>query len=241
METKFEPMDQASAQVKQPTECLAKWAAVVEDKFVLAPQQRVEVQVLKDQAGIISGQVLVRDLGGEHDIALKDDQIVDLAEGNVFYSVDECDAPKPTGQHASPKLAFFVDDRPEETLRGEQTGRMVRELFNFTLDVLLFRDYQSPNDKAIGLDEVVRFADGPVFYTRRPHQLTITVKINGKDYVFHQASASVQELKKRAGIPLADVLTKIVNSQMVPLDDNAVVELQCGEVFVSHPRDNASS
>ncbi len=105
----------------------------------------------------------------------------------------------------------------------------------------LFRDYESPSDTAIGLDDVVDFPDGPVFYTRRPHMLTITVKINGRDYVFHQASASVQELKKRAGIPLADVLTKIVNSQMVPLHDKAVVELQCGEVFVSHPRDNASS
>jgi hypothetical protein len=44
-----------------------------------------------------------------------------------------------------------------------------------------------------------------------------------------------------AGIPLADVLDKIVDGQMVPLDDNATVELHCGEVFVSHPRDNASS
>jgi hypothetical protein len=243
MDIKIQTSGQADAlaEQKQPCNLPAKWAAVVEDKFVPAPQQRVEVRVLKDQAGVAPGEVLVRDLGGEHDVPLKDDQIINLAEGNVFYAVSECDALKPTGQHAPPKLAFFVDDRPEETLRGEQTGRMVREFFGFTPDVLLFRDYQSPNDKLIGLDDVVRFADGPVFYTRRPHQLTITVKINGKDYVFQQASASVQELKKRAGIPLADVLTKIVNSQMVPLDDNAVVELQCGEVFVSHPRDNASS
>jgi hypothetical protein len=231
----------ALADTQNPNQPAPKWAAVVEDKFVPAPQQRVEVRVLKSQAGVALGEVVVRDLGGEHDVALKDDQIVDLAEGNVFYAVSECDAPKPTSQHAPPKLAFFVDDRPEETLRGEQTGRMVREWFGFTLDVLLFRDYQSPNDKLIGLDDVVRFADGPLFYTRRSQHLTITVKINGKDYVFHQASASVPELKKRAGIPLADVLTKIVNSQMVPLDDNAVVELHCGEVFVSHPRDNASS
>ena len=243
MDIKIQTMGHADAMAgtQNPNKPAPKWAVVVEDKFVPAPQQRVEVRVLKDQGGIAPGEVLVRDLGGDHDIALKDDQFIDLAEGNVFYAVAECDAPKPTGQHAPPKLAFFVDDRPEETLRSEQTGRMIRELFGFTLEVLLFRDYQSPNDKLIGLDDVVRFADGPVFYTRRPHELTITVKINGKDYVFHQASASVQELKKRAGIPLADVLTKIVNSQMVPLADNAVVELHCGEVFVSHPRDNASS
>jgi sulfur carrier protein ThiS len=69
----------------------------------------------------------------------------------------------------------------------------------------------------------------------------VTITINGKAYELHQEKASVVELKKLAGIPLADVLVKIVNGQMVPLDDNAVVELHCGEVFVSHPRDNASS
>jgi len=243
MEIKIDKVGQTAvlAKSQKSNNPVAKWAAVIEDKFVPAPQRRVEVRVLKDQAGVAPGKVLVRDLGGDNDVALKNDQTVDLAEGNVFYAIAECDAPKSTGHHATPKLAFFVDDRPEESLRGEQTGRMIRELFSFKLDVLLFRDYQSPNDKLIGLDDVVRFVDGPVFYTRRPNQLTITVKINGNDYVFHQASASVQELKKRAGIPLADVLTKIVNSQMVPLDDNAVIELQCGEVFVSHPRDNASS
>ncbi len=243
METNIKPVGQADvlAESQTPSKPAAKWAAVVEDKFVPVPQRRVEAKVLKDQAGVLPGDILIRDLGGEHDVALKNDQFIDLAEGNVFYGLSECDAPKPTGQLAPPKLAFFVDDRPEETLRGEQTGRMVRELFGFTPEVLLFRDYESPNDKPIGLDDIVSFVDGPVFYTRRPHQLTITVKINGKDYVFHEASASVPELKKRAGIPLADVLTKIVNSQMVPLDDNAVVELHCGEVFVSHPRDNASS
>jgi hypothetical protein len=70
---------------------------------------------------------------------------------------------------------------------------------------------------------------------------TVTITINGKPYELHQKNAPVRELKKLAGIPLADVLVQIVNGQMVPLDDNAVVELHCGDVFVSHPRDNASS
>jgi uncharacterized protein YabE (DUF348 family) len=80
-----------------------------------------------------------------------------------------------------------------------------------------------------------------VFYTRRHKPHVITITIDGKPYELHQEKATVKELKRLAGIPLADVLDKIVDGQMVPLDDNATVELHCGEVFVSHPRDNASS
>ena len=236
-------MGQANDLAKEQKPCgpQPKWAARIEDQYTPAPQRMVKVQVLMDQANVAPGSVLVRDLGGEHDVALNREQVIDLAEGNVFYVVPECEAPRPTGHQAPPKLAFVVDDRPEETLRADQTGRTLRELFGFTPEVHLFRDYESPNDEAIGLDEPVRFADGPVFYTRRhkPHMVTIT--INGKAYELHQEKASVKELKQLAGIPLADVLVKIVNGQMVPLDDNAVVELHCGEVFVSHPRDNASS
>lgn len=218
----------------------AKWAALVEDKFVPAPQRRVEVQMLKAQASIPAGNILVRDLGGEHDVPLNDNQMIDLAEGNVFYAVPACDAPKPTGHHAPPKLAFFVDDRPEETLRADQTGLTLRELFGFAPEVHLFRDYESPNDKPIGLNDPVGFADGPVFYTRRqPH--VITIKINNTDYEVHEHVMSVKELKKLAGISLADVLVKIANNEMKQLDDNGTVELHCGDVFVSHPRDNASS
>jgi hypothetical protein len=183
----------------------------------------------------------VRDLNSEHDVALHHEQEIDLADGNVFYLVPECEAPKPDGVHAKAKMAFVVDDRPEETPRADQTGRTLRDLFGLTPEVLLFRDYQSPQDKAIGLEDAVRFGDGPVFYTRRHKPLEVKITINGKTYELHQAEASVKELKHLAGIPLADVLVKIVNSKMEQLDDNAVVELHCGEVFVSHPRDNASS
>ena len=243
MSIKPEPLGQANALAEEnPHGSLqAKWAAVIDDKFVPAPQRRVEVKVLMDQSSSAPGNILVRDLGGEHDVPLRDGQTIDLAEGNVFYTVPECEAPKPTGQHASPKLAFFVDDRPEETLRADQTGRLLRELFGFTPEVLLFRDYESPNDKPIGLDDVVSFGDGPVFYSRRHKPHTITITINGKAYELHEHVVQVKALKKLADIPLADVLVKIVDGQMTPLDDNGVGELHCGDVFVSHPRDNASS
>lgn len=243
MTTTAETLGQADALAKSHGQCTpaAKWAAVVDDKFVPAPQRRVAVKVLKTQASIPPENILVRDLGGEHDVPLNDDLLIDLTEGNVFYSVPACEAPKPTGQHAPPKLALFVDDRPEETLRSDQTGRTVRELFGFSPEVLLFRDYESPNDQAIGLEDVVRFGDGPVLYTRRHKPQAIKIKINGDDYELNQPKVSVKELKNLASIPLADVLEQVVNNQMVPLDDNAVLELHCGDMFVSHPRDNASS
>lgn len=236
-------MDQGKrlAEHNQPCSPPAKWAAIIEDQFMPAPQRRVMVEVLKAQANVPSGKMLVRDFGGEHDVSLRDDQVIDLADGNVFYAVATCEATKGTGCHAPPKLAFFVDDRPEETLRPDQTGKTIRELFGFTPDVQLLRDYESPQDKIIDLDEPANFVDGPVFYTRRHKLDKFTITINGKPYELHEQSVEVKTLKKLADIPLADVLVKIVNCQMVPLDDNGVIEIHCGDVFVSHPRDNASS
>ncbi len=69
-----------------------------------------------------------------------------------------------------------MDDRPEVTINPRQTGKSIRELFGFKDDVNLFRDYESPHDEPIGLEEAAPFDKGPVFYTRRQHtQLTIIV------------------------------------------------------------------
>lgn len=153
----------------------AKWAATVDDALVLMPR-RADVQFIKAEAGVAPEMVLVRDFGSPNDMPLEDRAVVDLADGNVFYTLPRCDAKPPEGTPGKPKLAFIVDDRAEETLNPEQTGRTLRELLGFTPAVRLFRDLESPHDQAIGLDEVVLFADGPVFYTRRSDKgLTIIV------------------------------------------------------------------
>lgn len=158
-----------------------KWAARVEDQLVLSPGRKVKVLVLKEQSRIAPDNVLVRDFDGEGDVTLKDDEIIDLAHGNVFYAVPACEAPTDCGGHKGPKLAFFVDDRPEETLLTEQTGKTLRDLFSFTPDVQLFRDYESPFDEPIGLDDKVNFGDGPVFYTRRKHK-HLRIFVNDKPF-----------------------------------------------------------
>jgi hypothetical protein len=169
------------AQQDKQTQPAPKWAARIEDQLVLSPGRKVKVLVLKEQASIEPGNVLVRDYDGEADVALKDDDVIDLAEGNVLYVVPKDEAPTGCGTHKGPKLAFFVDDRPEETFLAEQTGKTLRDLFSFTPDVLLFRDYESPLDEPIGLDDKVNFGDGCVFYTRRKHK-TLKIFVNEKPF-----------------------------------------------------------
>ncbi len=158
----------------------AKWAATVNDALVLIPRHAT-ARLIKEEAGVAPEMVLVRDYGSQNDLPLEDDTKVDLADGNVFYTVPRCDVKQPEGCPEKPKFAFIVDDRPEETLNPHQTGRTLRELFGYVPAVRLFRDYESPHDQPIGLDEVVLFVDGPVFYTRRGEK-GLTIIVNKQDF-----------------------------------------------------------
>lgn len=144
----------------------AKWGCTVDDALVLIPRY-VTARLIKEEAGITADLVLVRDYGSANDVPLEDDAKVDLGEGNVFYAVPRCDVKQPECAPGKPKFVFIVDDRPEETLNPVQTGRALRELFGFVPAVRLFRDFESPHDEPIGLDEEVLVGDGPIFYTRR--------------------------------------------------------------------------
>jgi len=117
-----------------------KWAALIDDTLVPAPQREVCASVLLAQAGVEPGKVLVRDHGGEEDVAVGHDELVDLARGNVFYVVSVCDGPPQRSCTKPAKLALFVDDRPEVALNPNQTGKTVRELFGLREDVNLVRD-----------------------------------------------------------------------------------------------------
>jgi len=153
-----------------------KWAALVDDEVVPMPQQEVKVSVIKAQAEIPPGFVLVRDHDSPEDAVLADEDLADLGKGNVFYRLEACET-RPRGHCPAPaKLAFFVDDRPEITINPHQTGKTLRELFGLKSDVDLFRDYESPHDQAVSLEDAFLFDKGPVFYTRRQHtQLSIIV------------------------------------------------------------------
>ncbi len=164
---------QEHAQNRSPA---PKWAALVDDEAIPMPQQVVKAAVIKAQAELPPGFSLVRDYDSPDDTVVADDEVVDLAKGNVFYRLEDCDAKPRNHCDTAPKLAFFVDDRPEVTINPHQTGKTIRELFSLKVDVNLFRDYESPQDQSIGLEDAAPFEKGPVFYTRRQHtQLAIIV------------------------------------------------------------------
>jgi hypothetical protein len=157
----------------------AKWAALVEDIVIPLPERTVSAEVIKAQASVPAEKLLVRDHNSPEDEVLQDGDLIDLADGNVFYTLPECEAQPREACSTPPKLAWFVDDRPEITIRSSQTGQTLRQLFGIALHSKLIRDYQSPSDEVIDLNSAVLFADGPVFFTR--HVVTaLSITVNAR-------------------------------------------------------------
>jgi hypothetical protein len=173
--TKTHDQTEASPQNPGPASGAPKWAATVDDEPIPMPQH-IKVKVIRAQAAIHDDFILVRDHDAPQDVLLRDDEVVDLANGNVFYTLEACDA-KPRGEcDKPPKLAFFVDDRPEVTINPNQSGQTIRDLFGLDKRTNLIRDYESSHDEPVTLVDPAPFKKGPVFITRRQHaQLTITV------------------------------------------------------------------
>lgn len=162
----------------------SKWAAAINDQHVPTPQQKVRVSVLKAQGAVPENHTLFRDVSPKSDVPLNNDEVVDLADGNVFYSRKGCFEPPATPCSGKPKRAWFVDDQHEETLNPQQTGQTIRDLFSLESDQCLLRDFDSPNDRPIKNGDELKFADGPVLITRcvesKPQEITIIVNTRKK-------------------------------------------------------------
>lgn len=154
----------------------AKWFVLVDDKAEPMPRKHVVVRLVKSQVGVADGRRLVRDHNSPEDVVLDDDQEIDLAEGNVFYTLPACEI-MPRGEcRSAAKLAWSVDDRVEVTTRAEQTGKSLRDLFGLATNSSLVRDYESPHDMPIEIASHIVFREGPVFHTRTTEsKLRITV------------------------------------------------------------------
>ena len=159
------------------------------------PRRKLADRDILDQAGIGRDFVLVRDHETPNDVAFADEAIVDLAEGNVFRAVTRCETEPQAPCAAAAKRAFVCDDAWEITLTGTQTGHSLKRLFGLPDDAELLRDYESPNDKLIGDEERVAFADGCVFTSRR---VSFTVKVNNNDVRFTKRRVTGLEIKQTA-------------------------------------------
>lgn len=153
-----------------------KWASAINDSLVWSPQQVVSETVLRQQAGIADDELLVRDHNSPNDTVIAKAAMIDLSQGNVFYTLHKNELGERSECQEPAKLAYVVNDRHEVVTRSKQTGETLRALFGLQANVSLIRDYESPNDLEIGLKDSANFADGPVFVTRKvEHMLVITV------------------------------------------------------------------
>lgn len=171
-----------------------KWAALVSDGLFPMPRQKLVARDILDQSGAGSDVVLVRDHGSPNDVVFRDEDIVDLALGNVFYVLPRCDVqPRPTCSSPA-KLAFVINDAWEVTLIGEQTAESLRRLLGEPEESKLFRDYESPNDQTIGPGERIHFPQGPVFYSRKKSNSEIIIIVEGTPYEWKKPTISYAEV-----------------------------------------------
>ncbi|MEY2878095.1 MAG: hypothetical protein RLZZ15_475 [Verrucomicrobiota bacterium] len=232
----------AMSSVQPPSgHSLAKWFFLIDDVRVPAPRQQISEAIVRAQASVPADRVIIRDQNSPSDQAIGDHAPVDLAQGNVFYTVERCDAPPAAPCNLPPKLAFSVDDKVEEVLTGTQTGQSLFDLFALPAGRTLFRDYESPNDHAVSLTESVQFAEGPVFYTRGATVDEVEITIDRTPHKVKAGNYSVADLKRIGGVPATLQLDQIVNGVITPLPETATVCVEGGEVFISHPRDACSS
>jgi hypothetical protein len=219
-----------------------KWAAVVDDRLFPMPRRRLRAEDVLAQAGAGPDLRLVRDLASPVDVAFSPGAIVDLGEGNVFRLVCGCEHREAGTGGAPPKLAFVVDDRWKVSVVPGQTGRSLRGLLGVRDELELLRDFESPDDEAIGETVAVHFADGPVFRTRRRG---VTVKVNTRPVHFTRWVVTGLEIKTTAisqGLPIKEdfVLYLKRDGDLKTIGDTDKVRLEECETFTClAPDDNS--
>jgi len=166
-----------------------KWAALINDSLYPMPRRHLSARDILDQCGAQPNLRLVRDRGTSSDGGFEDNDIVDLAEGNVFLSEDSiCGRFDRDHKHLPAKFAFSVDDSWEVTLVSKQTGHSLKHLLGLNNSDELYRDFQSPEDVLISNEETVLFAEGPVFRSSKhnEHPQKISIIVNTREFYVDQ-------------------------------------------------------
>lgn len=175
-----------------------RWFALVNDEIITAPSKNVKVSVLRVLARTPADEILYRDHNSSEDEILANDGVVDLGMGNVFYSRACQNQSKPHDCEAPAKLAYSIDDRFEIGV-PELSASSLLEIFSLPPSTPLLRDYESPNDQAIGKTETIKFADGPVFVTRCKGQegpFSVTIIVEGTPHEWSKKTIAYEEVVK---------------------------------------------
>ena len=237
------PMNEAPHQSHRPGPP-PKWAVVINDRLFPMAHSSPTARDILDQSGFGSDFSLVRDHGGTHDRLFQRDEVVDLAEGNVFRATPKCDSGESGHGLAPAKLAFVVDDAWEVTLIAHQTGYSLKRLLGLPDDAQLLRDLHSPHDEPVRDEDAVRFGDGPVFTLLH---VTFEVKVNTKPVRFIKRRVSGLEIKETAikqgiAIEVGFVLYRLKpDGSLGPVirDDEPVTLKTCEEFSCVAPDDKS--
>ena len=174
-----------------------RWGALIDDKIVIAPSKTVSTSVMLELAGLNPKDSLFRDFNTPVDIELTNNQNIDLSEGNVFYTRRKCKNKDSGSPKATPKFAFFVDDRFEIVTVDRVSYNGFCGLFKIN-NIDLYRDYESPKDELIEENSVIYFKDGPTFYTKDKKCKNIKIIVNGREKVVQKVELSYKEIVELA-------------------------------------------
>lgn len=198
----------------------AKWCLQINDRLIPMPQRKVLENVIRAQAGIPANETIIRDHNSPDDSVIGKDSLVDLAEGNVFYTLPTCDVTDRKTCAEQAKMALAVNDKVEVTVVPNQTGLSVKQLFGFDTTTELLRDHESPIDEAIANETTVRFSDGPVFLARKPKDL-LAIIVNKKTFTTVNGVKALMTGKEIAALvttsPDSSEVTKITGGASVPV------------------------
>lgn len=74
-----------------------------------------------------------------------------------------------------------------------------------------------------------------------PTNRQVEVTVDSQPHRVSRGEWTVREFKVQVGVKAARVLDQVINGEFRPLDDNATITIEGGEVFVSHVPQGGSS
>lgn len=233
----------------------ARWAAIVGDVVIPMPRRIVTALLIKEQAGLGSNVALIRDFQSPFDEGFRDEEEIDLAQGNVFRgAAGLCGGNHREADCPPPKLAFILDDRFEIVVGSEQSEASLRRLFGLHDKVQLLRDRASQFDEPINEGETIEFSDGPVFLScvdlekhcsdgsHPPHSSRYLIRVDKTRILVENPEPTGREILILAGKdPAATMLNQKIGKAFTPVGLNQKVDLTaCGvERFTTLPNEQS--
>jgi hypothetical protein len=141
-----------------------------------------------------------------------------------------------------PLLKFKINDILVNWNEQFITGLQIRNLGNISSDAKVYLKIKGKFDDDIITDnEKVDLARPGIekFYSK-PNFEVVTVTIDEKLFEIKKGEYSGSDLKKIGKVPLGYELEQIKDG-IHTVEDNDIVNISGGEVFISHPKDGQSS